>query len=108
MTAMSSTVSAHTPEAAAPPVVTLVPFDRTEAAFVVHLKDRVRHGDTLYIEYTNHRGETAVRRVEPRNLRYGRSAFHTGCQWFLEAYDAERAAERSFAVLDISRISPEE
>lgn len=57
----------------------------------------------VVILYTNHRGETAERTVVPRALRFGRSPWHDGEQWFLDAFDLERDAERSFAVRDIHR-----
>ncbi len=57
--------------------------------------------EAITIEYTNHRGETAYRDIVPEKLRYGRSPFHEGEQWFLEGKDIFKQADRSFACCDI-------
>lgn len=66
------------------------------------------------ILYTNHRGETAWRRITPRNLYFGVSRWHpattpdgAGEQWFLRAYDEDKQAERTFAMKDVARWEPE-
>ena len=51
--------------------------------------------------YTNHRGETRVRTVEPIDLRFGDTPYHDGEQWFLEAKDKEKNVTREFAMKDI-------
>lgn len=53
---------------------------------------------TVAIVYTNHRGETATRRIIPHQIRFGASEWYVGEQWFLEAYDLDRLAMRSFAM----------
>jgi predicted DNA-binding transcriptional regulator YafY len=53
------------------------------------------------IRYTNHRGETADRRILPRLLRFASSEWHPHPQWLLDAFDVEKGAERSFAMQGI-------
>lgn len=60
------------------------------------------------ILYTNHRGETATRRVIPQQIRFGTSEWYVGEQWFLDAYDLERQANRSFAMRAIRAWDPRE
>lgn len=45
--------------------------------------------------YTNHRGETAYRRVIPLRIRFAEP------HWLLDGIDVDENAERSFAVGDI-------
>ena len=56
---------------------------------------------SIRILYTNYRGETAIRQVIPKRLWFGNNEWHTEPQWLLDAYDLEKEAERTFAVLDI-------
>jgi predicted DNA-binding transcriptional regulator YafY len=53
------------------------------------------------IRYTNHRGETAVRRIVPHSVRFASSEWHTDPQWLLDAFDIDRNAMRSFALKEI-------
>jgi predicted DNA-binding transcriptional regulator YafY len=55
----------------------------------------------VQIHYTNHRGETARRRIIPHQIRFGASEWHPREQWLLDAYDVDKQAERSFALADI-------
>ena len=56
---------------------------------------------TIRIRYTNHRGETAVRRIEPIDIDFDSTEWHPEPQWLLHAFDLDRKAERSFALRDI-------
>lgn len=56
---------------------------------------------TLSFEYTNWEGKTAVRKVIPVKLWYGKTEYHPKEQWLLKAIDVEKNAERDFAVKDI-------
>jgi predicted DNA-binding transcriptional regulator YafY len=56
---------------------------------------------TIEILYTNYRGETSRRRIVPASLRFGSTEFHPEPQWLLEAFDVERAADRTFAMRDV-------
>ena len=53
------------------------------------------------IRYTNHRGETADRRIVPRALLWGQTEWHPEEQWLLEAFDLERKAYRHFAMANV-------
>lgn len=55
----------------------------------------------IKIRYTNYRGETAVRRIVPIQIRFAASKWHPDEQWLMDAYDIDRQAERSFALVDI-------
>jgi predicted DNA-binding transcriptional regulator YafY len=53
------------------------------------------------ILYTNYRGETSLRIIQPIKIWYGVTNWHTEPQWLLEAVDLEKKANRSFAMKDI-------
>jgi predicted DNA-binding transcriptional regulator YafY len=55
----------------------------------------------VMIDYTNYRGERAMRRVTPIAIRFESSEWHGSEQWLLRAVDVEKAAERDFAMKDI-------
>lgn len=55
----------------------------------------------VFIVYRNHRGEVSERKILPRSLRFGVSLWHPEPQWFLEADDVNKAADRTFALKDI-------
>ena len=57
--------------------------------------------NVVIIRYTNYRGETADRRIIPIGIRFGSSEWHPEEQWLLDAFDLERAADRSFALKDV-------
>lgn len=47
----------------------------------------------VVLDYTNHAGKRAMRRVVPLNLWFGESEYHPaeiGAQWYLRALDFER------------------
>ena len=50
------------------------------------------------IDYTNWRGERGHRYVRPIRMEWGSNEWHREPQWLLIAYDAERRAERAFAM----------
>lgn len=53
------------------------------------------------ILYTNHRGETATRRIVPERVWFGSTRWHPEPQWLLDAKDIDRRDRRSFALRDI-------
>lgn len=57
--------------------------------------------DPLTITYTNWRGETATRRIQPIGFFYGETSWHPKPQWLLRALDVDRGLERDFAVSGI-------
>jgi len=64
------------------------------------------HGDGLPVAavyYTNHRGETAWRRIIPCGIpRFGVSEFHKEPQWLVEVWDCDKKAGRTYAMDGIS------
>lgn len=53
------------------------------------------------ILYTNYRGETTIRKIIPDKIWFGKTDWHPENQWLLDAFDADKNAERSFALKDI-------
>lgn len=60
------------------------------------------------ISYKNHRGETQVRRVLPQRIWFGSTDWHPAEQWFMDAYDLDREAVRSFAMRAIDDFADDE
>jgi predicted DNA-binding transcriptional regulator YafY len=58
------------------------------------------------ILYTNHRGETIARLIVPQGIRFDSNPWHPEAQWFLDAWDVEQEAPRTFAVTGIRRWEP--
>ncbi len=58
------------------------------------------------ILYTNHRGSTAWRVIEPQSLYLGESPWHAGIQYLLLALDVEKNAPRDFAMCGIVAWQP--
>jgi hypothetical protein len=58
--------------------------------------------ETLTVTYTNYRGETAVRKVQPleRPPRWGTTEHHSEPQWLLDVYDWDKEAVRTYALKD--------
>lgn len=57
--------------------------------------------DTVTIDYTNHRGERAMRRIVPIRIFISSTEWHPETQWLLSAWDADRRADRAFAMANI-------
>lgn len=55
----------------------------------------------VMIDYTNHRGERALRRIVPMRLVFESNEWHPEIQWLLEAVDVDRAKSRTFALVNI-------
>jgi len=60
----------------------------------------------ITIRYTNHRGETADRRIIPICLRFAATEWHPDEQWLIDAYDVDRQVVRSFALAGIQSRTP--
>lgn len=60
----------------------------------------------VLISYTNHRGETADRRIMPIRLTFGLVSWHPGRQWLLDAKDLDKGEIRTFAMKDIHSWTP--
>jgi hypothetical protein len=54
----------------------------------------------LPVRYTNHRGETRVRRIVPLGVRFGATKWHPQPQWLLKCLDVEKGQEREFGLMD--------
>ncbi len=59
----------------------------------------------IMVKYTNWRGETSLRKILPIRIWYGATEWHPQSQWFMDAYDTDKEALRSFALKDIEKIS---
>lgn len=57
--------------------------------------------EKLEFVYTNHRGETAKRRVIFRALSFGTTEYYPELQWLIEAFDLDKEAVRVFALKNI-------
>lgn len=55
----------------------------------------------VVIDYTNHRGERAFRRIYPIRLGWTVTEWHLEFQWILFAWDVDKEADRGFAVANI-------
>lgn len=64
--------------------------------------------ETVEIDYTNWRGERALRKIVPLSVRFENTEWHPDTQWLLEAVDLERGAVRTFAMRDIHSWKPAE
>ena len=63
-------------------------------------------GKRYLIRYTNYRGETADRLIEPLQHRYwGRTEYHPEYQWLIKALDVQRGVDRTFALKDMVVLS---
>ena len=62
--------------------------------------------EEVLIDYTNYRGERAVRRIRPLTVRFENNEWHPETQWLLLAVDIEKGATRDFAVKDIHSWKP--
>lgn len=57
--------------------------------------------------YTNWKGETAVRRIVPRGIRFGSTEYHKEPQQLLDVWDVEKNAPRTYAMKDIHAWVPD-
>ncbi len=61
---------------------------------------------TVVFTYKNHRGEISVRMVTPYEFRFKRSQWHDEPQHFLDGWDHDKQAFRTFAMKDITGWRP--
>lgn len=59
------------------------------------------HAAILHFIYTNHRGETAARRVVNPLLFFGATEYYPETQWLMYAFDIDKDNSRTFAVKNI-------
>ncbi len=57
----------------------------------------------VLVEYRNHRGEVATRRIIPIGWWWGKTQWHPEEQWLIEAFDLDKQAGRTFAARDVLR-----
>jgi predicted DNA-binding transcriptional regulator YafY len=57
--------------------------------------------DSVIIDYTNHRGERALRSIRPIRIAWESSEWHPETQWILHALDTEKNELREFAMADV-------
>lgn len=62
----------------------------------------------VWLDYTNYRGERAVRCVTPKGLWFGTSDYHPERQWLLKVFDHDRQADREYAMSGIHGWYPSE
>lgn len=62
---------------------------------------------SVYIDYTNHRGERSIRHILPIAMAFFSNEWHPEEQWLLISRDIVKDEGRSFAVKDIHRWSPD-
>lgn len=67
---------------------------------------RIVHGEVEPLTYTNWRGETSVRTIQPQYIWFGATEWHPDPQWLLTAFDLEKDAERDFALKDFGAPTP--
>ena len=63
-------------------------------------------GEPVTLTYTNWRGETAQRTITPKRIWWGATDWHPEPQWLLTAFDAEKQADRDFAIKDFGAATP--
>jgi hypothetical protein len=66
-----------------------------------YLTELIMDRKAVKIDYTNHRGERAVRVIEPLRWHWGSTQWHPENQWLLEAYDHKQSSMRDFALSGI-------
>ncbi len=63
---------------------------------------RNQSGTVVCIDYTNYRGERAIRRIRPIKIEYESNEWHEERQWLLYATDLDKEnAVRTFALENI-------
>jgi predicted DNA-binding transcriptional regulator YafY len=53
------------------------------------------------INYTNWKNETALRKIIPVEMWYGKTEWHNEEQWLLKAFDIDKQDYRDFALKDV-------
>lgn len=66
-----------------------------------NLSDSLRMYPMVEIDYTNHAGERALRRIQPLRLRYGTTPKQDTPRWLIDGIDIARDVERSFSLKNL-------
>lgn len=64
--------------------------------------------NAVEIIYTNYKGVTSTRTVQPIEVWFGNTEYHPENQWLLRAVDIKKNEERNFAMKDIKNWQPVE
>jgi len=56
---------------------------------------------SIKVKYKNWKGEIGIRNIVPLFMHYGRTNYHKEDQWLLSAWDIDKDAERTYAMMDI-------
>lgn len=56
--------------------------------------------EEFVVGYRNWRGECQIRRIIPSSVYFGITEWHPKRQWLMRAYDADKDANRDFALGD--------
>ena len=62
---------------------------------------KIEEGMNVLIDYTNHAGIRATRRILPISIRFAATEWHREPQWLLLAKDLDKGVNREFAINDI-------
>lgn len=72
----------------------------------LHMVGITKSEDPYKVLYTNWGGNTRWRFITPKKYFFGSSEFHANKQWFVESYDHEKEADRTYALADIHVMIP--
>lgn len=70
------------------------------------VQNAISFGTINRFRYTNHRGETADRRVIPCCLRFGSTEYYPEPQWLLECIDLDKLQEGGYRTFALKNIEP--
>jgi 8-oxo-dGTP pyrophosphatase MutT (NUDIX family) len=59
---------------------------------------------TLKFEYTNYKGETRIREVEPLGIKFDSTPYNKDPEWLLEAMDVQKKENSLFTLTNIQRM----
>jgi hypothetical protein len=85
--------------------VTALQIKQDEEAMSVQRAVQVNPGDIIRFNYTNYKLETEWRRAKVKHFWFGSSTYHTGEQWFCNAFCLDRNDYRNFALRDMREVS---
>lgn len=57
--------------------------------------------EEVIIDYTNWKGQRSARRIVPKRIYFGTTAYHKEPQWLLVAHCRVKNEERTFAIAAI-------
>jgi len=66
--------------------------------------EKIEHGDILNFIYTNHKGETDVRKMIVDQLFLGSNEWHPKKQFLISGFDLDKGSMRCYAMKDMRHI----